>query len=63
MKFKKILLVFGTHPETIKIIPPVLELKTFRIRRQSMLIVQHREMLVQVLNTFDLTQDYNLNLI
>ena len=58
---KKIMLVFGTRPEAIKMCPLVKELKK---RRKFEIIVcvtgQHREMLDQVLNVFDVVPDYDL---
>lgn len=58
---KKVMLVFGTRPEAIKMCPLVEELKT---REQIKTVVcvtgQHREMLEQVLNTFCVVPDYNL---
>lgn len=59
----KVMLVFGTRPEAIKMCPLALELKT---RKSISVIVcvtaQHREMLDQVLTTFDLVPDYDLNI-
>lgn len=62
MSRNKVLVVFGTRPEAIKMAPLVLELK----RRQCLDIevcvtAQHRQMLDQVLTLFDLTPDYDLN--
>lgn len=58
---KKIMLVFGTRPEAIKMCPLVKELKT---RRNIETIVcvsgQHRQMLDQVLETFGVIPDYDL---
>jgi len=60
---RKVLVVFGTRPEAIKMAPVVSEL-----RRSSLLDVkvcvtaQHREMLDQVLQLFGITPDYDLNL-
>ncbi len=61
LKFKKVLIVFGTRPEAIKMAPLVLELG------QSMEVIvcvtaQHREMLDQVLDLFDIIPKYDLNL-
>ena len=58
---KKIMLVFGTRPEAIKMCPLVNELKK-RERIQTVVCVtgQHREMLYQVLNTFNVKPDYDL---
>lgn len=58
---KKIMLVFGTRPEAIKMCPLVLELKS---RNQFNVIVtvtgQHKEMLEQVLSHFQIKPDYDL---
>ena len=58
---KKILLVFGTRPEAIKMCPLVNELKT-RKNVETLVCVtgQHREMLAQVLEAFSVTPDYDL---
>lgn len=60
---KKILLVFGTRPEAIKMAPVVRELRRFPESFQIKLCVtaQHRQMLDQVLNFFELVPDYDLN--
>lgn len=60
---KKIMMVFGTRPEAIKMCPLVNELKqrsTFKIT--TCVTGQHREMLQQVLNVFHVIPDYDLNL-
>ncbi|WP_438863399.1 non-hydrolyzing UDP-N-acetylglucosamine 2-epimerase [Neptunicella sp.] len=63
MNYKKILLVFGTRPEAIKMAPLVLELqKHTALDIKVCVTAQHREMLDQVLNLFNLTPDYDLNL-
>ncbi len=56
------MLVFGTRPEAIKMCPLVKELKT-RSSFQTFVCVtgQHREMLDQVLSTFDITPDFDLS--
>ena len=59
----KVMSVFGTRPEAIKMAPLVKELE----RRQEIksivcVTAQHREMLDQVLNTFDIKPDYDLNI-
>ncbi len=60
---KKILLVFGTRPEAIKMAPLAIELKKNpRLETQICVTAQHREMLDQVLKLFELTPDYDLNL-
>lgn len=58
---KKIMLVFGTRPEAIKMCPLVNELKT-RKNIETIVCVtgQHRQMLDQVLETFDIVPDYDL---
>ena len=58
---KKIMLVFGTRPEAIKMCPLVRELKT-REDVQTLVCVtgQHRGMLQQVLDAFDVIPDYDL---
>ena len=60
---KKVMLVFGTRPEAIKMCPLVLELKK-RESIQTIVCVtaQHRQMLDQVLQTFGVTPDYDLNI-
>lgn len=60
---KKVMLVFGTRPEAIKMCPLVNELKT-RKNIQTIVCVtaQHRQMLDQVLNTFKIIPDYDLNI-
>jgi UDP-N-acetylglucosamine 2-epimerase (non-hydrolysing) len=58
---KKVMLVFGTRPEAIKMCPLVKELKV-RPGIQTVVCVtgQHREMLDMVLKTFDVTPEYDL---
>ncbi len=59
----KILVVFGTRPEAIKMCPLVLELKKYReIECVVCLTGQHREMLYQVMNAFKVQEDYNLDI-
>lgn len=59
---KKVMLVFGTRPEAIKMCPLVNELKK-RKNIQTIVCVtaQHRQMLDQVLETFSVVPDYDLN--
>lgn len=59
---KKIMLVFGTRPEAIKMCPLVNELKT-RSEAEITVVVtgQHRQMLDQVLEAFQVTPDYDLS--
>lgn len=61
---KKILLVFGTRPEAIKMAPLVKKLQELPEEFQTVVCVtgQHREMLDQVLRLFDITPDYDLNI-
>ena len=60
---KKVMLVFGTRPEAIKMCPLVKELKT-RDGIETIVCVtgQHREMLHQVLNVFNVVPDYDLDI-
>ncbi len=60
---KKVMLVFGTRPEAIKMCPVVNELK----RRPSIKTIvcvtgQHRQMLDQVLEAFGVVPDYDLSI-
>ena len=59
---KKVMLVFGTRPEAIKMCPLVNELKT-RKNIQTLVCVtgQHRQMLDQVLDVFNVVPDYDLS--
>ena len=61
---KKILLVFGTRPEAIKMAPLVHEFKKYPEDFQTIVCVtgQHREMLDQVLELFQIVPDYDLNI-
>ena len=61
---KKILLVFGTRPEAIKMAPLVKKLQAMSEYFETIVCVtgQHREMLDQVLQIFDITPDYDLNI-
>lgn len=59
---KKVMLVFGTRPEAIKMCPLVNELKTRKgIQTIVCVTAQHRQMLDQVLETFNVVPDYDLN--
>ena len=64
MIMKKILLVFGTRPEAIKMAPLVKKLQEMPEEFQTVVCVtgQHREMLDQVLRLFDITPEYDLNI-
>lgn len=60
---KKVMLVFGTRPEAIKMCPLVNELKTRNgIQTVVCVTAQHRQMLDQVLATFNVVPDYDLNI-
>lgn len=61
---KKIMLVFGTRPEAIKMCPLVKEFQKYPDDFETIVCVtgQHREMLDQVLRIFDVTPDYDLNI-
>ncbi len=61
---KKILSVFGTRPEAIKMAPVILEFKKYPELFDSRVCVtaQHRQMLDQVLNLFEIKPDYDLNI-
>lgn len=60
---KKILTVFGTRPEAIKMAPLVKRLYSDpRFDSRVCVTAQHREMLDQVLNIFDITPDFDLHL-
>lgn len=61
---KKIMLVFGTRPEAIKMCPLVKELKSRPEDFETIVCVtgQHREMLDQVLEIFEVVPDYDLNI-
>ena len=61
---KKILLVFGTRPEAIKMAPLVKEFQkdTEHFETKVCVTAQHRQMLDQVLDVFGITPDYDLNI-
>lgn len=61
---KKVMLVFGTRPEAIKMCPLVKEFQKRADEFETIVCVtgQHREMLDQVLKIFDVTPDYDLNI-
>lgn len=63
MTKKRILLVFGTRPEAIKMCPVVNELKKNEWADVKVCVTgQHREMLRQVLDAFNIEPDYNLDI-
>lgn len=61
---KKIMLVFGTRPEAIKMAPLVKEFQKYPETFETIVCVtgQHRQMLDQVLGIFDITPDFDLNI-
>ncbi|MDQ0254445.1 UDP-N-acetylglucosamine 2-epimerase (non-hydrolyzing) [Evansella vedderi] len=63
-KKMKVMTVFGTRPEAIKMSPLILEMKKYNDYMETIVTVtgQHREMLDQVLQIFDIKPDYDLNI-
>ena len=61
---RKVMLVFGTRPEAIKMAPLVKAFERYTEDFKTIVCVtgQHREMLDQVLHLFDITPDYDLNI-
>lgn len=60
---KKVLLVFGTRPEAIKMCPLVKEMKKYKELNTVVCVTgQHREMLDQVLNAFEVIPNYDLSI-
>ena len=63
MKSIKVLSVFGTRPEAVKMAPVVKKLRENQYLEDKICVTaQHREMLDQVLDLFDITPDYDLNI-
>lgn len=62
MKENKVMVVFGTRPEAIKMAPVVQALKKSSLKCEVAVTAQHREMLDQVLDLFQIQPDYDLNL-
>lgn len=63
MRKKKIMVVFGTRPEAIKMCPLVKELKKREALKTIVCVTgQHRQMLDQVLNTFEIIPEYDLSI-
>jgi len=60
----KVMSIFGTRPEAIKMAPIILELKrnSDTVDNQVVVTAQHRQMLDQVLEIFDITPDYDLDI-
>jgi UDP-N-acetylglucosamine 2-epimerase (non-hydrolysing) len=61
---KRVLIVFGTRPEAIKMAPVIKELHKYPDNFKTLVCVtaQHREMLDQVLDLFDIVPDYDLDI-
>ena len=61
---KKVLIVFGTRPEAIKMAPLVKEFQkhTDNFETKVCVTAQHREMLDQVLDLFEITPNYDLDI-
>lgn len=60
---KKVMLVFGTRPEAIKMCPLVHEIKKSKLLEPIVCVTgQHREMLDQVLKTFNIIPEYDLSI-
>ncbi|MCK8824589.1 UDP-N-acetylglucosamine 2-epimerase (non-hydrolyzing) [Fuchsiella alkaliacetigena] len=60
---KKVAIVFGTRPEAIKMAPVIKELKKYsQIELLVIVTAQHRELLDQVLDLFEITPDYDLDI-
>ncbi|WP_394210647.1 non-hydrolyzing UDP-N-acetylglucosamine 2-epimerase [Enterovibrio calviensis] len=63
MKLKRVLVVFGTRPEAIKMAPLVHALqRDIRFESKVCVTAQHREMLDQVLDLFEINPDYDLDI-
>ena len=63
MRLGKVMVVFGTRPEAIKMAPVIKELQKVQdIETKVVVTAQHREMLDQVLHLFSIKPDYDLNL-
>ena len=60
---KNLLIVFGTRPEALKMIPLIKKLKNESVFETKVCVTaQHRDMLDQVLDTFYIDPDFDLNL-
>ena len=63
MDYMKISIIFGTRPEAIKLAPVILELKKYQEFEVNVCVTaQHREMLDQVLEVFDIKPEVDLNI-
>src|SRR5689334_13851847 len=61
--FRKLLFIFGTRPEAIKLAPLVLEFRKHALFEVKVCVTaQHRQMLDQVLNFFKIIPDYDLDI-
>ena len=58
---KKVLVIFGTRPEAIKMAPIIKALRK-KMSVKVCVTAQHREMLDQVMSIFDIKSDYDLNI-
>jgi UDP-N-acetylglucosamine 2-epimerase (non-hydrolysing) len=58
----KTLIVFGTRPEAIKMAPLIISMKKYDIEHKVCVSAQHRGMLDQVLDTFNIHPDYDLDI-
>jgi len=58
----KVMTVFGTRPEAIKMAPIIKELERRKIEQVICVTAQHRQMLDQVINLFEIKPDYDLNI-
>ncbi|HET6316927.1 MAG TPA: UDP-N-acetylglucosamine 2-epimerase (non-hydrolyzing), partial [Chloroflexota bacterium] len=63
MKGLKVLTVFGTRPEAVKLAPVIRELARYpeQVASRVCVTAQHRDMLDQVLRVFDIVPDYDLD--
>jgi len=61
---KKVLVIFGTRPEAIKLAPVILKLENRKWKFKTKICVtgQHRQLLDQVLNVFEIMPDYDLGI-
>lgn len=60
---KKVFIIFGTRPEAIKMCPLIVEMKnTSKIQTVVCVTGQHREMMKQVLDIFEINPDYDLDI-
>ena len=63
MNYSKLLVVFGTRPEGIKMCPLITELRTISDFQVEVCVTgQHREMLEPVLKAFSVVPDYDLDI-